>query len=138
MEYILNEIQQVFLTGTERLVPPYIESMTFDEKFQSTHRELRKAIRLKNRMLALENAFFLGQLLDSLETSTQRFIYKRKLTVHYAVMAEHTFDIFENNPSYLHHVTSLTVQKVKKFTKSQVMLLRETISNHMDEHFNLN
>ena len=33
MEYILNEIQQVFLTGNERLVPPYIESMTFDEKF---------------------------------------------------------------------------------------------------------
>ena len=53
-------------------------------------------------------------------------------------MAEHTFDIFENNSSYLHHVTSLTVQKVKKFTKSQVLLLHEAINNHMDEHFDLN
>ena len=138
MKEILSEIQQVFLTGNERLIPPYLESMTFDEKFQVAHRELRRAIRLKNKMLALENAFFLGQLLNSLESSTQRFCYKRKLTVHYAVMSEYTFDIFEINPLYLHHVTSLTVQKIKKLIKSQVLLLRETISSHMDEQFNLN
>ena len=113
MKEILNEIQQVFLTGNERLIPPYLESMTFDEKFQVTYWELRRVIRLKNKMLALENAFFLEQLLNNLESSTQRFYYKRKLTVHYAVMAEYTFDIFEINPLYLHHVISLTVQKIK-------------------------
>ena len=53
-------------------------------------------------------------------------------------MAEYTFDIFEINPLYIHHVISLTVQKIKKLTKSQVLLLRETISSHMDEQFDLN
>ena len=53
-------------------------------------------------------------------------------------MSEYTFDIFEINPLYLHHVTNLMVQKIKKLTKSQVLLLRETISSHMDEQFNLN
>ena len=34
MEEILNEIQQVFLTGNERLISPYLESITFEENFK--------------------------------------------------------------------------------------------------------
>src|SRR5438876_9966936 len=68
------------------LIPPYLENMTFDQKFQMTYISLKRTIRLKSRLLSLTNAYYLGKLLNSLITS-QQYDYNRLLTPHYQVMA---------------------------------------------------
>ena len=87
---------------------------TSENKFKVAYQALRRSIKLRNRSLSLINAFYLGKTLNEFETSTQKFLHKRKLTTHYAVMAKYTFDIFELNPTLLLHTTLFTVQRIKK------------------------
>ena len=84
-----------------------------------------------------------GQLLDILESPSERYNYKRKLTLHYATIVERTFDIFEYYPTQIMNTQLTTVQIVHKLKQSQVVDLRNEIilfagaSNLEEEPVNL-
>jgi hypothetical protein len=126
---LLDEIQNYLPIDVGELVPPYSQDATIEEKFKAAHHTLRQSIKLKNRMLSLVNAYYLGKILNEFETSTQKFLFKRKLTVHYAVMAEYTYDIFELNPIVIMHMANFTVQRIKKLSRTQVLSLRDAVKD---------
>jgi hypothetical protein len=129
IEIFQNELSNSPSLDVEELVPPYDNNLSFDEQFKIAHKELQKSIRHKDRVTSLINAYFLGKLLSSQPTTTKRFQYKRKLTTHYAVMAEYTYDIFEFNVIKVFSMTTLSVQQIKKLKRSQVLHLRKIVGN---------
>jgi hypothetical protein len=50
-------------------IPPYSNGMDLQKKCQMTYRMLLRASRMKDRTLALINAYYLGKLLET-ETSS--------------------------------------------------------------------
>ncbi|GBB83188.1 hypothetical protein RclHR1_00010070 [Rhizophagus clarus] len=83
------------------MIPPYLEDMDIEEKFLKSYMQLQRSIQLKNRILSLVNAYFVGKILAEIESTSERFRMKRKLTKHYSTMTEYTFDLFEPNPSQI-------------------------------------
>jgi len=124
-ELIKEDIQTISPEVTE-LIPPYMENMTFDEKFHTTYLSLKRAIRLKTRLLSLTNAYFLGRLLRSLDNS-QRYNYTRTITPHYQVMAENTFDIFECQSQQITGTLIVNVQHLRMLSRPNILLLRNTL-----------
>jgi hypothetical protein len=124
---LIEEIQNVLPIDLGDIIPPYPLDITLENKFKVAYQALRRSIKLRNRSLSLVNTFYLGKTLNEFETSTQKFLHKRKLTTHYAVMAEYTFDIFEVNPTLLLHMTLFTVQRIKKLNRTQALALREAV-----------
>jgi hypothetical protein len=43
----------------------------------------------------------MGQLLDQIVEANERLRYKKKMTSHYAIMAEKTYDLFELYPELI-------------------------------------
>ena len=97
----MDDLQTVFPSEIEITSPPYAQDMDLDEKFQSTYRSLRRAIRLKSRTLSLINAYYLGELLADIISTKEHSRYKQKLTLHYATIAEYTYNIFEFCPNQI-------------------------------------
>ena len=124
---LIEEIQNYLPIDLEDIIPPFPLDITLEDKFKVAYQALRRSIKLRNRSLSLINAFYLGKTLNEFETPTQKFLHKRQLTTHYAVMTEYTFDIFELNPTLLLHTTSFTVQRIKKLNRTQVLALREAV-----------
>ena len=81
------------------IVPPYTEEMDIQEKVRISYLSLQRSIRLKQRIIALMNAYFLEKILSDIESTTDRFLIKKRLTKHYQTMVENTYDLFECNPS---------------------------------------
>ena len=125
-EIIEEDIRTTLPDEVTDLIPPYLEHMTFDERFQTTYISLQRATRLKSRILALTNAYFLGKLLNSLDPS-QRYIYHRMIATHYQVMAENTYDIFECQPRQIARTLLTTVQHLRKLPRPEVLTLRNTL-----------
>ena len=125
---IFMDIQQTLPEEITLPPPPYSNESDFKEKFTATYQSLMRSIHLRDRLLALVNSFFLGQLLNQLQTPGARIAYKKKMTVHYATMVENTFDIFEHCPIQIMRTTELNVQIIKKLKKNQVLELRDAIT----------
>ncbi len=126
---IREDICNVLPDEITDLMPPYLENMTFDQKFQTTYISLKRTIRLKSRLLSLTNAYYLGKLLNSLITS-QRYEYNRLLTPHYQVMAENTFDLFECHSRQITGTTYVTVQQLRMLSRPDVLSLRNILVEH--------
>src|SRR3954469_15068053 len=82
---ILLDMQQNSPAEVNFPPPPYSSEKNFKEKFQIAYRNLVKSMRLRNRILSLVNSFYLEKLLDDLSTPNERLIYKKKMTLHYAI-----------------------------------------------------
>src|SRR5436305_9590240 len=121
---ILMDMQQISLEDVNFPPPPYSTERNFKDKFQITYRNLIKSIRLKSRTLSLVNSFYLGKLLDDLTTPNERLAYKKKMTLHYATIAERTFDLFEYCPDQLLRTQILTVQIIRKIKQVDILELR--------------
>jgi hypothetical protein len=131
MDLIQEELQAELPFEVGDLQPPFATDIPFNDKFKITYRELQRTIRLKNRLLSLINAYYLGKLLNELETTTKRFQYKRKLSNHYARMSENVFDIFEHKPTKILVTSTLTVQTIRKISRPQILQLREFLINNI-------
>jgi hypothetical protein len=121
---ILEDIQQIAPEEINFPPPPYLEGEEFQNKFFATLKSFTKAIRHKEVQLAMINSFYLGQLLDQLPTPSERLQYKHKMTSHYAIMAEKTFDIFEFFPEQIMRTSKLDVQIIRRITRPQIRKLR--------------
>ena len=90
--------------------------------------QLRCSIQLKNRILSLVNAYFVGKILAEIESTSEKFRMKRKLTKHYSTMTEYTFDLFEPNPSQIMRTKYLNVQDVRKMKRQEILVLRSYLN----------
>lgn len=124
---ILEDIQQSVPEEINFPPPPYMEEENFQVKFSATLKSVTRSIRLKDTHLAMINSFYLGQLLDQLATPSERLRYKHKMSLHYATIAEKTFDIFEFFPEQILKTKKLDVQVIRKITRPQIMKLRNEL-----------
>ena len=124
LQEILDDLQTVFPSEINITSPPYAQDMDLKEKFNSTYRSLRRSIRLKSRILSLINAFYLGEILANLTSTKDHHKYKQKLTLHYATIAEYTYDIFESCPNQIMKVQKLSVQIIRKLKRAQILEIR--------------
>ena len=120
-----EDLQGTCPIEAEMLIPPYTEEMDREQQMKIAYVNLQRAIRLKSRILALINAYFLGKILASIESTTDRFLMKKKLTKHYQTMAENTYDLFEYNPSQILQTRLITVQAIRAMKRSKILELRE-------------
>jgi hypothetical protein len=121
------ELKMPLSTPLDILLPPYNQNDSKKTKILITQRALARTIQLKNRILALTNAFFLGLLLNEENSTSEKFRYKRKISKHYHTIAEYTYDIFELNPSHLLYTTTMNVQEIKKMKRREILCLRNVV-----------
>src|SRR4051812_35910397 len=98
-DLILQDLQRdINLEQIIEPIKPYTFEMSYDQKIKQTYRALLKARRVKNRLLILINAFFLGQLLDDEDVSpAQRTLQSQTMTAHYYLCSTRVFHLFENS-----------------------------------------
>ena len=125
LETLISDMCLNFPADVTIFEPPYLGNQTVAKQIDLVYRQLKRSIRLKNRTLSLVNAFYLGKLLVTIDSTVEQIRLKRKLTKHYVTMAEFTFDIFEHNPDQIMRVQVLNVQDIRKLKRSQVLLLRD-------------
>ena len=122
-----EDLQEIYPIEEGILIPPYTDEIDTAEKIIMTNLSLQRVIRLKSRIIALINAYFLGKLLADIGSTTKRFLMKRKLTKHYQTIAENTFDLFEYRPSQILRTKIITVQGIRAMKRSEILELRESI-----------
>jgi hypothetical protein len=66
---VKDDLMAVNILADTNIPPPYMETDSTEQKVKTTYRALLRATRLKNRVLALANAFYLGQVMET-ETSS--------------------------------------------------------------------
>ena len=115
--------------------PPYTSDMNIVEKLKVTQKALKRSIELHERITSLMNAYYLGKLFDDSEEISEKFRRKNKAKRHYAIMAEHVFDIFEPDPLQIYQTLTLNVQQVKKFKKSKILRLRSIVETNVQISF---
>src|SRR5215211_6647929 len=106
------------------LIPPYSNTDMFNIQFSSTYASLQRNTKLKERTMALLDAYFLGKLLNSISDRWARINYCRMVTTHYRTMAENAFDIFEGCPDQIQRTQVIDVQRLQKLPRQIVKIIR--------------
>lgn len=128
---ILEELQ-VSMTlpdeETQPMRPPYQVDATLTQKVQSTYQTLLHSTRMRNRLLSLINAFYLGQLLDDVTISpAQRTLQMATITKHYCRTAIRVYHLFENlgvQRIFDTQCLTLTMVRQLKSNEYQALLLK--------------
>ena len=131
MEIYKKEIEEIASMGSGKLIPPYQPDQSVEEKIKETKIALRRTIGLKDRLMSLVNAYYLGKLINEAESTSLKYRRKQKVETHYSVMAEYTYDIFEMDPSQILETSLIDVQGIKKLRRSQVLQLRKIVENKL-------
>jgi len=124
---IATELQLTEPVDTSPLLLPYNDADLFDEQFNQTYASLQRNIRLKSRIQAITDAYFLGRLLNEIIDRTVRQRYCQRLTIHYQRMAENAFDLFEYCPEQIQRTQRTDVQRIRKIPRRIVSSLRELV-----------
>jgi len=82
IEQIQDDITRSNFGDTNDLIPPYNEEDEEEQKLNATYRALRRAISLKNRLITLVNAYYLGKIMTQVEKE-EAAKYRKKVTAHY-------------------------------------------------------
>ncbi|CAI2198031.1 12985_t:CDS:1, partial [Funneliformis geosporum] len=124
-DLILQELQRPLLEVIFEPTRPYTSDMTLDEKVRRTYRSLLKAQRVKNRILILINAFFLGQLINDDITPAQRTLQCQTMTSYYhrsATRVYHLFETFGTQQIMVTQILTLTMVRTLKSSEFQDLL----------------
>src|SRR5579864_9462395 len=121
---ILADLQETSVYDVEFPEVPYSMDSSIEDKFKCMYKSLRRSINLKSRILSLVNAYYLGKLLYEMDSTKEHSQYKQKLTKHYATIAEYTFDLFEFCPDQILKTKWISVQDIRKFSRSTLLDLR--------------
>ena len=117
---ISDEIKDNFKTTAIVIPPPYNENMELEEKFSIVYRELQRKTRIKNRILALMNAFYLGKLLDEIPERSILSRYQNRVTSHFLRLSRNTFEIFKDFPEQIGETSTITVQMLRKLKRNEI------------------
>src|SRR3954454_7358876 len=75
---------------------PFNDDMTLQQKVQSTYRALLRACRIRDRVLILVNAYYLGQLLETESTNpSERMMLRNMVTIYYRLGITRIYYLFE-------------------------------------------
>ena len=124
-----EELTQTLPAQMDILFPPFNEIDSLESRFENTQKSLIRSIKMKNRILALSNAYFLGLLLNNSIIEKGKPNPKKKITDYYKVMARHVYDVFESNPSHLLYTRIMKVQEIKKLKRNEIIYFRNLVSN---------
>ena len=117
---INDEIKNNFKSTAIVIPPPYNENMELEEKFSIVYRELQRKTRVKNRILALMNAFYLGKLLDEIPERSILSRYQNRVTSHFLRLSRNTFEIFKDFPEQIGETSTITVQMLRKLKRNEI------------------
>ena len=117
---ISDEIKDNFKTTAIVIPPPYNENMELEEKFSIVYRELQRKTRVKNRILALMNAFYLGKLLDEIPERSILSRYQNRVTSHFLRLSRNTFEIFKDFSEQIGETSTITVQMLRKLKRNEI------------------
>ena len=117
---ISDEIKDNFKSTAIVIPPPYNENMELEEKFSIVYRELQRKTRVKNRILALMNAFYLGKLLDEIPERSILSRYQNRVTSHFLRLSRNTFEIFKDFPEQIGETSTITVQMLRKLKRNEI------------------
>ena len=117
---ISDEIKDNFKTTAIVIPPPYNENMELEEKFSIVYRELQRKTRVKNRILALMNAFYLGKLLDEIPECSILSRYQNRVTSHFLRLSRNTFEIFKDFSEQIGETLTITVQMLRKLKRNEI------------------
>ena len=113
--------------GIQPLIPPYQTDATLTQKVRLTYQTLLRSTRMRNRLLSLVNAYYLGQLIDDATTSpAQRTLQMVTLTKYYYRTAIRVYHLFENlgvRRIFATQCLTLTMVSQLKATEYQALLL---------------
>jgi len=75
---------------------PFNDDMTLQQKVQSTYRALLRACRIRDCVLILVNAYYLGQLLETESTNpSERMMLRNMVTIYYRLGVTRIYYLFE-------------------------------------------
>ena len=119
-DFILQELQRPPLEVIFEPTRPYTSNMTIEEKVKRTYRSLLKARRVKNHVLILLNAFYLGQLLNDDISPAQRTLQCQMITTHYHQSATRMYHLFETfEIQQIMATQALTLMWIRKLKSSE-------------------
>jgi len=127
-EVILKELQIPITILDEEIrimEPPYRTDASLAQKVQSTYQTLLRSTRMRNRILSLVNAFYLGQLIDDVTISpAQRTLQMATVTKHYYRTAIRVYHLFENiGVQRIFDTRCLTLTMVRRLKSSEYQAL---------------
>ena len=117
---ISDEIKDNFKSTAIVIPPSYNENMELEEKFSIVYRELQRKTRVKNRILALMNAFYLGKLLDEIPERSILSRYQNRVTSHFLRLSRNTYEIFKDFPEQIGETSTITVQMLRKLKRNEI------------------
>ena len=123
VQEIQEELLEVTPLNPGPLVSPYDEALDIKQKLKLAYQALRRAIKRKNRLITLVNAYFLGKVLNEAEDSRQEFQLKRELTPHYITIAEGTYTLFEVDPVQILRTTKLDIRDIRRTKRRDILAI---------------
>ena len=112
LEEIQVELLEITPLNSGPLISPYEEEQEDKQKLKLAYQALRKSIKRKDRLSALINAYFLGKVLNDVESPRQEYQLKKKLTSHYITMAENAYILFEFDLTQLLQTVKLDIRDI--------------------------
>jgi len=95
-QQVKEELMIVENLNDFNIPPPYLSNDSTQQKVKTAYRSLLRAIRLKNRMLMLANAFYLRQVMETeISSPAERTQYKNMMTIYYYQASKRTYYLFE-------------------------------------------
>lgn len=108
---IFDDLWEDLPEVVDLMPPPNLDGLDSTMKVYAMMRLIKRALRVKNRKLALMNAFYLGRMIE--EDDIVRAIARRKLTIYYFTAAIRTYYIFEECPEQIFRTRNTTLKKIK-------------------------
>ena len=110
-EIVFNDLWEEFPEKVELYSLPDMANMEIRMKIFAMNRLIKRALRMKNRKLALLNTFYLGQMIES--DDVFKYVAKQKLSSYYYVAAVRTYYIFEMSPEQIMRTRRTTLKNIR-------------------------
>ena len=127
---VLADVECLTPEKVIEIIPPYIDGMSDQQKLESLKPSLRRAIKTRQRKLALINAYYLGKLFEEMPSGKDKETLRSSITDHYYVMGRSTYDLFEGFPEQIYRTSYLMVQIIRKMHRPRVLRYRQKLLEH--------
>ena len=110
-EIVFDDLWEEFPEEVELYSLPDMANMEIRMKIYAMNRLIKRALRMKNRKLALLNTFYLGQMIES--DDMFKYVAKQELSSYYYVAAVRTYYIFEMSPEQIMRTRRTTLKNIR-------------------------
>jgi hypothetical protein len=104
---------------------PHDPTQSIDTQVLQTYRCMQCALRMKNRILSLAYAYYLGELLENIVSRPQQSYLNKQLTKYHLTACRRTYGLFEKfgleQIWRTKHITLVMVSKLK-FNDYQIII----------------